>query len=118
MKLLAALLLLPSLAWSAPFLLSEKMPAGPEQPEAFYALVGETRLACNALKVASTGTVQMSCDLEALQAGSYPLVVVTVKPSNSLETLKSYGTLEISKKYGARNYGGLRLLNTSYQVKP
>lgn len=119
MKLIALLLLVPSLSCAAPFLLqTEKMPPGESQPDAFYALVNGARLECETLRVASTDTVQMRCDIESLPAGTYQIVVYAVKTSNSLETASAPRTLTVSKKYGARTYLGQRLLNTAYVLTP
>jgi hypothetical protein len=119
--LIPALLLTGALIGAAkaePHVISEKMPAGPAQPEAFTLLAGPHTIDCDAIAVKSTGTVQMSCDIEELAAGNYPLTVVTRKPSNGTETRKAYGTLKVSLRYGCRTYQGQRLCNTSYQVVP
>jgi hypothetical protein len=110
-------------AQAAPFLESEKMPPTKEgefstQPDSFYLKVDAQRLACNTLVVKSTLTVQASCDLESLPPGEYLLILVAVKTSNATESHAAPRKLIVSKKYGARTYQGLRLLNTSYQVVP
>lgn len=114
-----------SLVQAAPFLESEKMAPTKDaetgfstQPDSFYLKVDSQRLPCSTVVVKSTLSVQASCDIESLPPGDYLVILVAVKTSNEKESHAAPLTLSISKKYGARTYQGLRLLNTSYKLTP
>lgn len=102
----------------SPKILPEGAYAGPAFPQAFYLLVNGVRRDCEALKVASTGSIQARCDIEDLTDGVYTVVLVAVKTSNQTETPSPPQRLTVSPRYGGRTYQGARIYNTSYTLAP